>query len=63
MRPCRSLSAAVPLAAAAAPAGAARAMMNALTTRISQVLNDELDIDAALGRIEQDVQLAIQAAQ
>jgi alpha-1,4-digalacturonate transport system substrate-binding protein len=39
-----------------------RAMMNALTTRISQVLNDELSVDAALERIEQDVNLAIEAA-
>ncbi|MEF2072622.1 ABC transporter substrate-binding protein [Consotaella aegiceratis] len=40
-----------------------RAMMNSLTTRISQVLNEELDVDAALARIEQDVNLAIDAAQ
>jgi alpha-1,4-digalacturonate transport system substrate-binding protein len=39
-----------------------RAMMNSLTTRISQVLNDELDVDAALQRIKQDVELAMQAA-
>ncbi|WP_196260823.1 ABC transporter substrate-binding protein [Pelagibacterium limicola] len=39
-----------------------RAMMNALTTRISQVLNNELSIDAALDRIAQDVNLAIEAA-
>ncbi|WP_083988718.1 ABC transporter substrate-binding protein [Devosia geojensis] len=39
-----------------------RAMMNSLTTRISQVLNNELDIDAALTRIEEDVNLAIEAA-
>lgn len=39
-----------------------RAMMNALTTRISQVLNDEMDVDAALLRIEKDVDLAIEAA-
>lgn len=39
-----------------------RAMMNALTTRISQVLNDELTVDAALQRIEEDVNLAIEAA-
>lgn len=39
-----------------------RAMMNALTTRISQVLNNELTVDAALERIEQDVNLAIEAA-
>lgn len=39
-----------------------RAMMNALTTRVSQVLNNELDLDAALERIEQDVNLAIDAA-
>jgi alpha-1,4-digalacturonate transport system substrate-binding protein len=39
-----------------------RAMMNALTTRISQVLNKELTVDAALERIEQDVNLAIEAA-
>jgi alpha-1,4-digalacturonate transport system substrate-binding protein len=38
-----------------------RAMMNSLTTRISQVLNDELDVDAALQRIKEDVELAIDA--
>ncbi|WP_246248939.1 ABC transporter substrate-binding protein [Chelativorans alearense] len=40
-----------------------RAMMNALTTRISQVINDELTVDAALDRIKQDVELAIEAAE
>lgn len=40
-----------------------RAMMNALTTRISQVLNEELTVDAALERVKQDVELAMQAAQ
>ena len=40
-----------------------RAMMNAMTTRISQVLNDELDVDTALVRIKQDVELAIEAAE
>ena len=39
-----------------------RAMMNAMTTRISQVLNGELDVDTALARIKQDVELAINAA-
>ena len=39
-----------------------RAMMNALTTRISQVLNNELSVDEALVRIEEDVNLAIEAA-
>jgi alpha-1,4-digalacturonate transport system substrate-binding protein len=39
-----------------------RAMMNALTTRISQVLNNELTIDAAMERIKEDVNLAIEAA-
>jgi alpha-1,4-digalacturonate transport system substrate-binding protein len=39
-----------------------RAMMNSLTTRISQVLNNELTVDAALERIEEDVNLAIDAA-
>ncbi|QPB23974.1 ABC transporter substrate-binding protein [Rhizobium sp. 007] len=39
-----------------------RAMMNALTTRISQVLNSELEVDAALDRVKQDVELAIKAA-
>ncbi|AJY47815.1 sugar ABC transporter substrate-binding protein [Martelella endophytica] len=39
-----------------------RAMMNAMTTRISQVLNNEMDVDTALERIKQDVELAIQAA-
>lgn len=38
-----------------------RAMMNALTTRISQVLNNELTVDAALERIKEDVNLAIEA--
>jgi alpha-1,4-digalacturonate transport system substrate-binding protein len=38
-----------------------RAMMNAMTTRISQVLNNELTVDEALVRIEEDVNLAIQA--
>lgn len=40
-----------------------RAMMNAMTTRISQVINDELTVDAALERIQQDVELAIKAAE
>ncbi len=40
-----------------------RAMMNALTTRISQVINHEMDVDTALERIDQDVRLAISAAQ
>jgi len=40
-----------------------RAMMNAETTRISQVLTGELDIDTAMARIKEDVDLAIQAAQ
>jgi alpha-1,4-digalacturonate transport system substrate-binding protein len=39
-----------------------RAMMNAMTTRVSQVLNGELDVDTALARIKQDVELAIKAA-
>ena len=39
-----------------------RAMMNAMTTRISQVINHELDIDTALARIKEDVTLAIEAA-
>ncbi|TPW28305.1 carbohydrate ABC transporter substrate-binding protein [Martelella alba] len=39
-----------------------RAMMNSLTTRISQVINNEMDIDTALQRIDQDVRLAIEAA-
>lgn len=39
-----------------------RAMMNAMTTRISQVINHELDVDTALARIEEDVNLAIEAA-
>ncbi|WP_400157566.1 ABC transporter substrate-binding protein [Agrobacterium sp. P15N1-A] len=38
-----------------------RAMMNAMTTRVSQVLNDELDVDTALARIKQDVELAMKA--
>ncbi|WP_439561931.1 ABC transporter substrate-binding protein [Roseinatronobacter sp.] len=40
-----------------------RALMNSLTTRISQVLNNELTVDAAVARIEQDVTLAIEAAE
>lgn len=40
-----------------------RAMMNAMTTRISQVINDELTVEAALERIKQDVELAIEAAE
>lgn len=40
-----------------------RAMMNSLTTRISQVLNNELTVDEALTRIEEDVNLAIEAAE
>lgn len=39
-----------------------RAMMNAMTTRVSQVINHELDIDTALARIGEDVNLAIEAA-
>nr|WP_272209777.1 ABC transporter substrate-binding protein [Marinicella sp. W31]MDC2875604.1 ABC transporter substrate-binding protein [Marinicella sp. W31] len=40
-----------------------RAMMNSMTTRISQVINHEMDVDTALERIDQDVRLAISAAQ
>ena len=40
-----------------------RAMMNAETTRISQVLTGELDVETALARIKEDVELAIEAAQ
>lgn len=39
-----------------------RAMMNATTTRVGQVMNGELDVDTALARIKEDVTLAIQAA-
>ncbi|QJR17674.1 ABC transporter substrate-binding protein [Pelagibacterium halotolerans] len=39
-----------------------RAMMNAMTTRIGQVLNGELTVDAALERIEADVNQAIDSA-
>lgn len=39
-----------------------RAMMNALTTRISQVINDEMDVDTAMQRIKEDVELAMDAA-
>lgn len=39
-----------------------RAMMNAMTTRISQVINGELDVDTALSRIKQDTEMALQAA-
>lgn len=37
-----------------------RAAMNAMTTRISQVLNNELDVDTAAAFIKKDVDLAIQ---
>jgi alpha-1,4-digalacturonate transport system substrate-binding protein len=40
-----------------------RAMMNAMTTRIGQVLNDELTVDDALERIKADVNHAIDAAE
>jgi alpha-1,4-digalacturonate transport system substrate-binding protein len=39
-----------------------RAAMNAMTTRISQVLTRELDVDTAAAFIKKDVELAIQAA-
>lgn len=39
-----------------------RAMMNALTTRISQAINSELTVDEALARIKEDVEIAIEAA-
>ena len=39
-----------------------RAAMNALTTRISQVLTRELDIETAARFVKKDVELAIQAA-
>jgi len=37
-----------------------RAAMNAMTTRISQVLNNELDVDTAAAFIKKDVDLAVQ---
>ena len=40
-----------------------RAAMNSMTTRISQVLTHELDVDTAAAFIRKDVELAIQAAQ
>jgi alpha-1,4-digalacturonate transport system substrate-binding protein len=40
-----------------------RAAMNSITTRISQVLTHELDVDTAAAFIKKDVDLAIQAAQ
>lgn len=40
-----------------------RAAMNAMTTRISQVLTRELDVDRAAAFIKKDVDLAIEAAQ
>ena len=40
----------------------ARSYMNAMTTRISQVLQKELTVDAAAARIKEDVELAIKAA-
>lgn len=39
-----------------------RAAMNSMTTRISQVLTRELDVDTAAAFIKKDVELAIQAA-
>jgi len=39
-----------------------RAALNAMTTRISQVLNKELDVDTATAFIRKDIELAIQAA-
>lgn len=38
-----------------------RAAMNAMTTRISQVLTNELDVDTAVAFIKKDVELAIEA--
>ncbi|HEY2628091.1 MAG TPA: ABC transporter substrate-binding protein [Usitatibacter sp.] len=39
-----------------------RAALNALTTRISQILTNELDIDTALAFVKKDVDLAIRAS-
>ena len=39
-----------------------RAALNALTTRISQILTNELDVDTALAFVKKDVDLAIQAS-
>jgi alpha-1,4-digalacturonate transport system substrate-binding protein len=39
-----------------------RAALNALTTRISQVLTHELDVDTALAFVKKDVDLAIEAS-
>lgn len=39
-----------------------RAALNSMTTRISQVLNKELDVDTAVAFIRKDIDLAIQAA-
>jgi alpha-1,4-digalacturonate transport system substrate-binding protein len=39
-----------------------RAALNALTTRISQVLTNELDVDTALAFVKKDVDLAIRAS-
>jgi alpha-1,4-digalacturonate transport system substrate-binding protein len=36
--------------------------MNAMTTRISQVLSNELDVDTAVAFIKKDILLAIQSA-
>ncbi|CCN36229.1 putative ABC transporter, substrate binding protein (Sugar) [Vibrio nigripulchritudo SO65] len=38
-----------------------RAMMNALTTRISQAINGELDVNTAVDRVVSDVKLAIES--
>jgi alpha-1,4-digalacturonate transport system substrate-binding protein len=39
-----------------------RAMMNAMATRISQAINDELTVDDALARIKEDVEIAMEAS-
>ena len=39
-----------------------RAALNALTTRISQILTHELDVDTALAFVKRDVDLAIEAS-
>ena len=39
-----------------------RAALNALTTRISQILTHELDVDTALAFVKKDVDLAIRAS-
>jgi alpha-1,4-digalacturonate transport system substrate-binding protein len=40
-----------------------RAMMNAMATRISQAINNEITVDDALAKIKEDVEIAMKAAE